>query len=70
MIDVQELGMLLAQSSMSDEEKEAWMVIIPHMAEESLAKLTALLKDEKKKLDAVQEEYLARVRAVIEQEAE
>ncbi|MDP2632088.1 MAG: hypothetical protein Q8P30_04990 [Candidatus Uhrbacteria bacterium] len=63
MVDSQQLGTLLGQSQMSEEERNAWLVIIPHMDETTLRKLFDILLAEQIKIKAIREEFAGKIHA-------
>lgn len=62
------LELILGSESMSDEERQYWIRVLPVMTHEQIADLTAILENEKRQLQAIDRKYAAEIETVGQRE--
>lgn len=66
MIDIAHIAQTLAAAPIADEEKRAWLNLIPHMPEEDVNKLVATLTDHTTASRNLRATYLAKAETIID----
>lgn len=67
MANIQELNDVLKNSSLSEEEKNAWQNAAQYLSNEELSELIALIKDESAKMAVLKNKYLDKLEELIKQ---
>lgn len=66
MVDATHLAQLLAHAPMTDQERDGWLKLLPHMQPQDIEELTELMEKEQQDLRALRVEYLKKVQATID----
>lgn len=61
----EEIGILLARSSMPAEEREVWLKLVPFLSQEKLVAFAEMLESQTEKFEELRTKYLSEIRETV-----